>query len=82
MSKINPASYLLGALAVCDEHRAEVLEFGNILQERDWDWGDAGTEALGVLITHETLPMQTTITRVGKRLRWLWDRHLLDKGEH
>ncbi len=32
MSKINPASYLLGALAVCDEHRAEVLEFVNIHQ--------------------------------------------------
>ncbi len=31
-SKINPASYLLGALAVCDEHRAELLEFVNILQ--------------------------------------------------
>ncbi len=26
-SKINSASDLLGALAVCDEHRAEVLEF-------------------------------------------------------
>ncbi len=31
-SKINPASYLLGALAVCDEHRAEVLKSFNILQ--------------------------------------------------
>ncbi len=31
-SKINPASYLFGALAVCDEHRAEVLEFVHILQ--------------------------------------------------
>ncbi len=31
-SEINPASYLLGALAVCNEQRAEVLEFVNILQ--------------------------------------------------
>ncbi len=30
--KINPASYLIGALAVCDELRAEVLEFLNTLQ--------------------------------------------------
>ncbi len=32
-SKINSASDFLGALAVCDEHRAGVLEFVNILQE-------------------------------------------------
>ncbi len=32
MIKINPASHLLGALVVCDEQRAEVLEFVNILQ--------------------------------------------------
>ncbi len=31
-SKINPASDLLGALAVCDEHRAEVVELVNTLQ--------------------------------------------------
>ncbi len=31
-SKINPASDLLGALVVCDEHRAEVLEFARIHQ--------------------------------------------------
>ncbi len=31
-SKINPASDLLGVLAVCHEHRIEVLEFVNILQ--------------------------------------------------
>ncbi len=30
-SKIKPASDLFGVLAVCDEHRAEVLEFANIL---------------------------------------------------
>ncbi len=32
MSNVNPASDLLGALAACDEHLAEVLEFVNILQ--------------------------------------------------
>ncbi len=32
MSKINPASDLLGALAVCDEHRAEIPEFVHIIQ--------------------------------------------------
>ncbi len=31
-SKINPASDLLGALVVFDEHQAEVLEFVNIHQ--------------------------------------------------
>ncbi len=31
-SKINPASDLPSALAVCSEHRAEVLEFVNIFQ--------------------------------------------------
>ncbi len=31
-SKINPASYLLGVLVVCDEHRAKILEFVLILQ--------------------------------------------------
>ncbi len=31
-SKINPASDLFGALAVCDDNRAEVFEFVNILQ--------------------------------------------------
>ncbi len=30
-SKINRASEILGALAVCDEHRVKVLEFVNIL---------------------------------------------------
>ncbi len=30
-SKINPASDLTGALAVCDDRRAAVLEFFNIL---------------------------------------------------
>ncbi len=30
--KINSASYFLDALAVYDEHRAEVLEFVNIVQ--------------------------------------------------
>ncbi len=30
--KINPVSDLLGALAVCDEHRAQVIEFVNIIQ--------------------------------------------------
>ncbi len=32
MSKINPASDLLGTLDVCEEHRAEVLEFFHITQ--------------------------------------------------
>ncbi len=32
-SKSNPASDHLGALAVCDEHQAEVLEFVFILLE-------------------------------------------------
>ncbi len=32
MSKINPASDLLVALVVCEEHRAEVLESVHILQ--------------------------------------------------
>ncbi len=32
-SKINPASDLLGVLVVCDEHRAEVLEFAIIKQD-------------------------------------------------
>ncbi len=31
-SKTNPASDLLGALAVWDDHQAEVLEFVHILQ--------------------------------------------------
>ncbi len=31
-SKIDPVSDFFGALVICDEHRAEVLEFVNFLQ--------------------------------------------------
>ncbi len=33
MGRINPASYIFGALIICDEHWAQVLEFVNILKE-------------------------------------------------
>ncbi len=52
--KINPASDIFGALAVCDLHRTEVLELVNILQEltRDECWHHRGLRSVNAHAVH------------------------------